>query len=139
MLTPSPIPVSVETCSSFCNRCCWGREGNMNETDTAAKVRLAHHNNYICVWWVNFMGVEACTGIHNPVFFHTHFSWLSFLIEIHSGSVCASFWVLITDVVFSHCLHQACVLVSWCMVRLPHFKIMELSNDVSFGRDNAHI
>ena len=31
------------------------------------------------------------------------------------------------------------MLVSCYIVRLSHFNIMALSNDVSFGRDNAHI
>ena len=57
----------------------------MNKTETAARVRLAQHNNTyvcvcvcLCVWWVNIIGVEAWTG----VLFHIHFSWLSWVYVV---------------------------------------------------------
>jgi hypothetical protein len=61
----------------------------MNETETAAKARLAQHNNHMCVCacahacthvhvHVNIIGVEAWTGI----FFHIHFSWLPWIYVV---------------------------------------------------------
>lgn len=56
----------------------------MNKNETAGKARLARHNNRVCVWWVNIIGVEAWTGIFFP---HTLFMAP---MDICYGGGCAS-------------------------------------------------
>lgn len=113
LLTPGPNLVSVEM---WCNWCCCGREENVNKTETATKARLAYHDNYICVCWLNFMRGGSCRGVFNPLFSHMHvhdsrFSCKYVVVVFVQVSEC----LLLT--VFMQCSYEARVIMSCCVVR----------------------